>query len=170
MLPYGKEVIRPEIFAMAVLMASGHQISLAPMVLGYMYHGLEEAASHPDHPGKANTIFPSHYIIGWLAELFPCLYCHRPGSDSPSNFPSLVYYAGARSYREDSSTGRDVIDMGLPDEDFKFVLSIQSSVLPIRVGAELVLEPYYPNRFACQFGFDQRVPSNRLSFIKTLRQ
>jgi len=58
--------------------------------------------------------------------------------------------------------------MGLPNEDCKFLLSIRSSVFPIRVGAELILEPYYPNRFARQFGFDQGVPSNRLSFIRAL--
>ena len=59
-LPHGREVIRPETFVMAALMASGRRISLAPTVLGYIYHGLGEAASHPDHPGKANAIFPSH--------------------------------------------------------------------------------------------------------------
>ena len=52
-----------------------------------------------------------------------------------------------------------MIDMGLSDGDgdgdSKFLLSIRSAVLPIRVGAELLLEPYYPNRFARQFGFDQ---------------
>ncbi|KAJ8427650.1 hypothetical protein Cgig2_010663 [Carnegiea gigantea] len=40
--------------------------------------------------------------------------------------------------------------MGLLDEDSKFLLSIRSFVLP--------------------FGFDQGVPSNRLSFIRALRQ
>jgi len=42
-----------------------------------------------------------------------------------------------------------VVDVSLFDEDFKFLLFIQSSVLPIRIGSELILEPYYPNRFAC---------------------
>ncbi|KAJ8425399.1 hypothetical protein Cgig2_033079 [Carnegiea gigantea] len=39
--------------------------------------------------------------------------------------------------------------MGLLDEDFKFLLSIWSSVLPISVGAKLLLEAYYPNRSTC---------------------
>ncbi|KAJ8419872.1 hypothetical protein Cgig2_000265 [Carnegiea gigantea] len=148
-LPHDKEVIKPETFAMAAFMASGQRISLTPIILSYIYHGLREAASHLDHPGKANTICPIHYIIGWLAELFPSLYHCRPDSD----FPSLVYYAGllgskhslpqarhvfrdgsylplrASSYPEDSHNGRDVIDIGLPDEEFKFLLSIWSSVL-----------------------------------------
>jgi len=33
---------------MVALMASGQQIFLAPTVLGYIYHGLRETASHPD--------------------------------------------------------------------------------------------------------------------------
>ena len=49
-------------------------------------------------------------------------------------------------------------------------MSIRSSVLPIRVRAELISEPYYPNQFARQFGFDKGVPSTCLSFIKALRQ
>jgi len=69
-LPHGKEVMRPETFVMVTLMASGQQISLVLMVLGYIYHGLGETASHPDHPGKADVIFPNHYVIGWLVELF----------------------------------------------------------------------------------------------------
>ncbi|KAJ8432611.1 LOW QUALITY PROTEIN: hypothetical protein Cgig2_032892 [Carnegiea gigantea] len=192
-LPHDKEVIRPETFVMATLMASGQRVSLAPAVLGYIYHGLGDAANNPDYPGKANTIFPMHYVIGWLAKLFPCLYRRRPDSDCPDDFPTLVCYAGllrsklslpqvrhifrdgrylslrASSYHEDSRNGRDVIDMGLPEEDSKFLLSIRSAVLPVRVGAELILEPYYPNRFSRQFGFDQGVPSNHLSFIRALQ-
>lgn len=37
---------------------------------------------------------------------------------------------------------------------------IRSGILPVRVGQELWLEPYYPNRFARQLGFDQGVPAN----------
>ncbi|KAJ8434538.1 hypothetical protein Cgig2_004304 [Carnegiea gigantea] len=177
-LPDDKEVIRPETFVMAALMASG----------------LGDAASNPDYPGKANTIVSIHYVIDWLAELFLCLYHCRPDSDCPDDFPTLVCYArllgsklclpqathicrdgrylslSASSYREYSRNGRDVIDIGLLEEDSKLLLSIWSTVLPVRVGAKLILEPYYRNRFARQFGFDQGVPSNRLSFIGGLRQ
>ncbi|KAJ8434749.1 hypothetical protein Cgig2_001952 [Carnegiea gigantea] len=168
-LPHDKEVIRLETFVMAALMASRR---------------------NPDYPGKANTIFSIHYVIDWLAELFPCLYCRRPDSDCPDDFPTLVCYAGllgsklslpqarhifrdgrylslrASSYREDSRNERDVIDMGLSEEDSKFLLSIRYTMLLVHVRAELSLEPYYPNRFARQFG----VPSNHLSFIRALRQ
>ncbi|KAJ8445919.1 LOW QUALITY PROTEIN: hypothetical protein Cgig2_009848 [Carnegiea gigantea] len=97
-------------------------------------------ASDPDHPGKANIIFPSHYVIGWLAELFPSLYHHCPDSNCPGDFPTLIYYARllgsklslpqakhilragrylslrAGSYREDSRNGglrqqRNIMDL-----------------------------------------------------------
>lgn len=45
-LLYGKEVIRPETFVMVALMASRERISLAPTVLGYIYHCLREVVSH----------------------------------------------------------------------------------------------------------------------------
>ncbi|KAJ8438665.1 hypothetical protein Cgig2_031630 [Carnegiea gigantea] len=88
-----EEVVRPETFVVTALTASGQRIALAPTVLGYIYHDLGEVASHPDYPGKANTIFPIHYVICWLAELFPSLYHRRLDSDYPGDFPSLVYYA-----------------------------------------------------------------------------
>ena len=60
--------------------------------------------------------------------------------------------------------------MGLTEEDSKFLLSIRSAILPVCVEAELLLEPYNPNRFAHRFRFDQGIPSNRLGFIRALRQ
>ncbi|KAJ8426819.1 hypothetical protein Cgig2_022600 [Carnegiea gigantea] len=185
---------------MASLMASGQRVSLAPTVLGYIYHGFGDAASNPDYPGKANTIFPIHYVISWLAELFSCLYRRRLDSDCPDDFPTLVCYAGllrsklslpqarhifrdgrylslrASSYRENSRDGRDVMDMGLSEEDYKFFLSIRSVVLPVRVGVELILEPYFPNRFARQFGFAQgtvpiqSIPSSLASLFCNLKE
>ncbi|KAJ8437714.1 hypothetical protein Cgig2_008340 [Carnegiea gigantea] len=166
------EVIRPETYIMATLMASRQRISLAPTVLGYIYHGLGEAASHTKHPS-------------WLAELFSCLYCHRPDSDCPGDFSTLVRSAGLLGKKFpypnlDTFLGMgdifllelalivSTLVMGLPEEDFKFLLSIWPAVLPIHLGAELLLELYCPNRFALQFGFDQGVPSNRLSFIRAL--
>ncbi|KAJ8423333.1 hypothetical protein Cgig2_021289 [Carnegiea gigantea] len=60
-LPHDKEVIRPETFVMAALMASGQRVSLAPTVLSYIYRGLGDATNNPDYPGKASTIFTIHY-------------------------------------------------------------------------------------------------------------
>ena len=60
--------------------------------------------------------------------------------------------------------------MGLLDDDFRYLLFIRSLVFLVLVASELILEPYYPNRFAPLFGFDQGVPSNNLSFSKHLTQ
>ncbi|KAJ8433481.1 LOW QUALITY PROTEIN: hypothetical protein Cgig2_004419 [Carnegiea gigantea] len=58
---------------MATLLVKGHRLSLPPMVLGYIYH-----ASHPGYSGEAGATLPIHYVIGWLAELFPRLYSRHP--------------------------------------------------------------------------------------------
>ena len=73
-LPYGNDVVRPETFYMASLMAEGVRISLAPAVLGYIYHGLNQIALNPKGPGMANPNFPAHYVLGWLGESFHILY------------------------------------------------------------------------------------------------
>ncbi|KAJ8430509.1 hypothetical protein Cgig2_010839 [Carnegiea gigantea] len=59
-LPFGKEVIRLKKFVMAALMASVQQIYLALMVLGNIYLGLWEAASHPDHRVVLRRNFQYH--------------------------------------------------------------------------------------------------------------
>ncbi|KAJ8422774.1 hypothetical protein Cgig2_014322 [Carnegiea gigantea] len=97
---------------MAALMASGQRISLAPTVLGYIYHGLGDAISDPDLPSKANTIFPRHYVIGWLAELFPCLYRRRPDSVCPGDFPNLVRYGGLLGSKLSLPQARDIFRDG----------------------------------------------------------
>jgi len=132
---------------MASLMANGRKISLAPTVLGYIYHGLGQVVSHP--------CFPINYVVGWLAETFLALYSQRPHSECLANYPALIHYAGilarrftlaqarsifingesisfgASAFLEQSQKGRDLIDIKLLDEDFKFLLFTRSSVLPI---------------------------------------
>ncbi|KAJ8427404.1 LOW QUALITY PROTEIN: hypothetical protein Cgig2_030698 [Carnegiea gigantea] len=51
-----EEFIRPATFVMAALMASGQRISLTPIALGYIYHGLGEASSHPDHHNLSHPL------------------------------------------------------------------------------------------------------------------
>ncbi|KAI5311949.1 hypothetical protein L3X38_041122 [Prunus dulcis] len=58
----------------------------------------------------------------------------------------------------------------LADDAFEFLVCMRSALLPVRLGGDLWLEPYYPNRFARQFGFDQGVPENKLLFSVCERQ
>ena len=45
------------------LLAKGQRLSLALTVLGYIYHGLEQTVSHPDHPSEAGATIPTHLVI-----------------------------------------------------------------------------------------------------------
>lgn len=183
-LPYGNDVVRPETFYMASLMAEVVRISLAPAVLGYIYHGLNQIALNPKGPAMANPNFPAHYVLGWLGEYIPILYCRRVAHEFPEEYPVLVRYAGVKAkdfslaqarmiFRSSTSInerpfsfnknieGIEVMDfVNTPDEHFEFLVYIRSGLLPVQVGQELWVEPYYPKRFARWLGFDQGVPAN----------
>ncbi|XP_060970444.1 uncharacterized protein LOC133037370 [Cannabis sativa] len=178
--PYQGYDVRPETFYMASLMAQGVKVSLAPSVLGYIYHGLSIGALHMQ--GLGESFMPVHYVLGWLAEHFRDLYS---GWSSLIDLPFLGKYAGVppeepslniarRILREEDyvihrpyyfpiEEDVDCIDHeDLSDDKFEMLVSMRSSMLPVRVGKDLFIEPYFPNRFARQFGFDQGVPSNEL--------
>ncbi|KAJ8428041.1 LOW QUALITY PROTEIN: hypothetical protein Cgig2_007618 [Carnegiea gigantea] len=123
-LRYHNEVIRPKTFVMASSMAKGQNISLAPTVLGYIYHGLGEVISHPNHPGRAIPYFLIHYVVAQARSIF-------------RNRQSISFRAGA--FWEQSPKGQDFVNMKLSDENIKFLLSIRSSVLPMRIGLELLV-------------------------------
>lgn len=186
--------IRPETFYMACLMARGNRVSLAPSVLGNIYHGLGEIVSDPRAPNESQGCLPVHYVIGWLGEHFTCFYRRRIASDFPANYPHLARYAGVDSESLDITSARIAFrtdesadyrptpflerkgcflldDKSLSEKRFEFLVCTRSALLPVRMGDALWLEPYYPNRFARQFGFDQGVPSNNLLFsIEKRRQ
>ncbi|XP_024177801.1 uncharacterized protein LOC112183675 [Rosa chinensis] len=192
-LPSNSKKIRPETFYMASLMAQGIRVSLAPTVLGYVYHGLGEMATHSAGPGSSNSCLPIHYVIGWLGEYFPYLYSSRSDKEFPGGYPRLARYAGIQGrslsitearmvFRTNKSVVHRPISVAcekdrflldddkLPDVLFEVLVCMRSAVLPVRVGESLFLEPYYPNRFARQFGLDQSVPSNKLTFSVSKRQ
>ena len=138
-------------------------------------------------PGEAWAILPVHYLIGWLGEYFPCLYKCRADSNFSRSYPFLARYGGIEAEDLDISSARRVFrtdqsvdehpnpfavdekaylveGMHLTNDQFEWALSIRSNVLTVRMGNMLWLEPYYPNRFAHQFGYNQGVPQNRLQF------
>ncbi|CAL9026469.1 unnamed protein product [Prunus brigantina] len=186
------KAIRPECFYMASLMARGFKVSLAPAVLGVIYHALGTVATHPRGPGLANACLPIHYVLGWLGEHFPDLTTRRCDSDFPEHYPLLARYSHIEAknvtptqarivFRSDSAVYRPSVFLAhedytlldtetLADDIFEYLICMRSALLPVRVGGDLWLEPYYPNRFARQFGFDQGVPANRLSFSVCERQ
>ncbi|XP_050150142.1 uncharacterized protein LOC126625111 isoform X1 [Malus sylvestris] len=192
-LPLKGGKVRPETFPMACLIAQGSKVSLAPTVLGYIYRGLGDIVSCPRGPGFTYISMPVHYIVGWLGEHFPYLYRSRPDSDFPKGYPQLARYAGVEPrevnisqarfiFRSDKSViyrptvfveekGCSLMDNeDLSDDYFEFLVCVRTAKLPVRIGEHLWLEPYFPNRFARQFGFDQGVPTNNLAFGVSSRQ
>ncbi|CAN6570850.1 unnamed protein product [Malus baccata var. baccata] len=179
--------VRPETFPMACLMAQGSRVSLAPTVLGYIYHGLGDIVSCLRGPGFTYISMPVHYIVGWLGKHFPFLYRSRPDSDFPKGYPQLATYAGIEPrevnisharfiFRSDKSViyrptvfveekGCSLMDNeDLSDDYFEFLVCVRTAKLPVRIDEHSWIEPYFPNRFARQFGFDQGVPANKLAF------
>lgn len=73
-LPHDKLTIRLETFYMASLMASGIRVSFALSALGHIYHGLSVSTTDKIRIGYPITLFPMHYMIGWIAEYSPRLY------------------------------------------------------------------------------------------------
>ncbi|CAN6711811.1 unnamed protein product [Malus baccata var. baccata] len=171
----------------------GSKVSLTPTVLGYIYHSLGDIVSCPRGPGFTYISMPVHYIVGWLGEHFPFLYRSRPDSDFPEGYPQLARYAGVEPrevnisqarfiFRSDKSViyrptvfveekGCSLMDNeDLSDDYFEFLVCVRTAKFPVRIGEHLWLEPYFPNRFARQFGFDQGVPTNKLAFGVSSRQ
>ena len=73
-------------------MAQGETCSLAILVLANIYNYLNEITCS-SKPGTNASIFPIHYLYGWLGEYFDTHFI------SPSwNHPSrMTYYAGELS-------------------------------------------------------------------------
>ncbi|CAL8119137.1 unnamed protein product [Prunus armeniaca] len=185
-LPSVDRNVRPETFHMACLMAQGVRVSLAPTILGYIYNGLGEIATHPKGPGSSSASFPIHYVIGWLGEHMG-LYVPQTDKGFVKDYPFLVRYAGVKPkdfrlnrariiFRRDKELiyrpttfiedeGRSFADKkDLSNRKFEFLVCKRYALLPARVNNNLWLEPYYPNTFAREFGFDKGVPSDKLSF------
>ncbi|KAJ8446033.1 hypothetical protein Cgig2_012377 [Carnegiea gigantea] len=74
---------------MAAIMASKQQICLPPTMLGYIYYGLGEATSNPDHPGKDPQPL-GNILVGGVISL--PIYHHHSDSNCPDDFPSLTLY------------------------------------------------------------------------------
>ena len=88
-LPYGGvNLIRPRVFKVASRMAQGETFSLVVPMLANIYNGLNEIACS-SKPGTNASIFPIHYLYGWLGEYFDTHFI------SPSwNHPLwMTYYA-----------------------------------------------------------------------------
>lgn len=136
-----------------------------------MYHRLGDISQSPKGPGRTNLLFPYHFSMGWLGEHFPALYHKRRPSKFPESYPLLARYSGIFAQSQNISQVKLIFradqyvryypnllvenkesqyldDETLPIDQLEFLLSIQSASLPVRVGGDIWIEPYHPNRFA----------------------
>ena len=81
-------MIRPRVFKIASRMAKGKTFSLVVLVLASIYNGLNEITCS-SKPRTNASIFPIHYLYGWLGEYFDTHFI-SPCWNHP---PRMAYYA-----------------------------------------------------------------------------
>ena len=81
-------MICPGVFKVASRMAQGETFSLAVPMLASIYNDLNEIACS-SKPGTNASIFPIHYLYGWLGEYFNTHFI----SPSWNHPPWMTYYA-----------------------------------------------------------------------------
>ena len=85
----GVNLIHPKVFKVASKMAQGETFSLVVLVLASIYNSLNKI-TYSSKPGTNASIFPIHYLYGWLNEYFDTHFI----SPSWSHPPRMTYYTG----------------------------------------------------------------------------
>ena len=85
----GVNLIRLAVFKIASTMAQGETFSFVVPVLANIYNGLNEIACS-SKLGTNASIFPIHYLYGWLSEYFDTHFI----SPSWNHPPRMTYYVG----------------------------------------------------------------------------
>ena len=84
----GVNLIRPRVFKVASRMAQGETFSISILVLANIYNCLNEITCS-SKPRTNASIFPIHYLYGWLGEYFDTHFI----SPSWNHPPRMTYYA-----------------------------------------------------------------------------
>lgn len=171
--------IRPSVFKMASIMASGQPVSLAIPVLASIYQGLNRVVNSC-RPSQEPAAFAIHYVYGWISHYFRTYFQVFRGIPNPK----MVVYSGegcAKYYDPKEARkrihkgeqacwtcnvvtrGNDIlyVDNDDPgDLERDHFTAIRSSYLTLRRGDYFDIEPYSPHRFSRQFGFCQEVPGS----------
>ncbi|MQM23550.1 hypothetical protein Taro_056616, partial [Colocasia esculenta] len=147
-LPVGDDsLLRPDVFYLACQMAWGIKLSLCPAALCLIYRSLGDLCRR----------------------LAPRQHRHLASHSSPL----------ANRYRECRDdvtedfvhpTSRQRLTRSVLEPELRdWALSIRPSVLTFRRGSVVYFEPYYPFRFARNFGYDQHIPPSSANFNLTNR-
>ncbi|KAH6802992.1 hypothetical protein C2S51_034438 [Perilla frutescens var. frutescens] len=174
-LPDGDgNLIRPDTFKMASMMAAGKRVSLTIPVLTSIYRGLNNISNSLD----LSTAFPVHFVYSWVAHYFKTHFLF----ERKTHTSRMIQYSGeggARQYdfskarkrifQGDISwnctmfTGEDYVKSFVDDDAASeseqcFFMAIRSNYLIRRLSKRFVVEPYSPHCFSRQFGFYQIIP------------
>ncbi|KAL3820258.1 hypothetical protein ACJIZ3_006163 [Penstemon smallii] len=165
--------IRPGVFKVASMIASGEKFSLAIPVLASIYRGLKQLTSSTDLK-ECTAVFPIHYVYGWISSY---LKTHFEREDTE-------IFAGERMARKyNLAEAQHIFEsiepsqmMPLPmfrekklqmlcdsgtssDMEKDYFLCLRSCYLVLRLDKHYIVEFYDPHRFGRQFGFSQDLPS-----------
>ncbi|KAL5980205.1 hypothetical protein ACLOJK_036672 [Asimina triloba] len=180
--------IRWSYFWVACQIVGEVRFSVAPRVLCDLYRGLNKVVYHERGPGRAVTYYPSHFFFAWLRTYFPFMFRVTNASQFDDAF-HMGKFARRPFIRQDlagvtrtflrmdnlrqnfyrvvaSSESTNIKDssVGLFINERDFFLSLQPCMLPLRDKGTFHVEPYFPHKFARQFGYNQGV-SEQLAMI-----
>ncbi|KAH6764911.1 hypothetical protein C2S51_016160 [Perilla frutescens var. frutescens] len=176
-LPKGDgSLIRPSVFKIASIMASGERVSLTVLVLASIYQGLNKISSLAKPP-QGHLAFPIHFVYGWMT----CYLQTHFDLEGKREAPRMVRYSsegGARFYGPAKARKRvhraELVSwhciMPFRAEDFVFIddenasdldrglfMAIRSNFLAKRIDDHFIIKPYSPHHFNRQFGYQQMV-------------
>ena len=167
-------MIRLGVFKVASRMAQCETFSLVVPVLASIYNDLNEIACS-SKPGTNASIFPIHYLYGWLGEYFDTHFI----SHSWNHPPWMTYYADdffAKCFDDlqaqtliMSCKGVKLDHLALHHKKqvhwtenesisvtkASYLISLRSSYLSLQQSNHWVIQPYYPHQFSRQFGYPQ---------------
>ncbi|KAH6786184.1 hypothetical protein C2S52_000088 [Perilla frutescens var. hirtella] len=170
-------LIRPETFKMASMMASGREVALTVPVLASIYRVLNDISSSLELIPVQAT-FPIHFVYSWLG----CYFKTHFSLNKEMHTPRMIHYSGeggamyydhvqARAHFQEwdqmswdcmmLSEAENIwyVDDGeAPESHQCFFMAIRCNYLTKRLGDHFIIEPYSPHRFSRQFGYYQSLP------------
>nr|XP_027122172.1 uncharacterized protein LOC113739127 [Coffea arabica] len=172
--------IRPSVFKVACLMATGKRFCLAIPVLASIYHGLREIVYAPNL-GECGVAFPIHYVYAWIGQYFDVYHennqvsSHHGRMTRFSGEKMTIFYGQLEAeeiFKEvnplmlpklcwTENEEKALIDDGsLSSRLTSYFISQRSRHLTLRKDNTFIIEKYNPCRFSRQFGFCQDIPNN----------
>ncbi|KAH0670771.1 hypothetical protein KY290_026166 [Solanum tuberosum] len=175
--------VRASVFKVGSLMAHGKKFSLAVPVFASIHRGLKEISTS-SNLSVANTIFPIHYVYGWLGEYFGT---HHRANHSHRSIPlckisvqkmakSFDFTEAQKLFQQDDARclhhlamlqGRDLHLTGkLSNSWNEYIISLRSSYVTLGHDSNFIVESYSPIIFSRQFGLSR---CSRRSYGASLR-